>query len=429
MGDSVSNTEKMNQQIRTWQLSVDSRALKTSLVEKPLRTLQTGEILIEVLFVPLHGSFWLASHPDGLHPRYEEFLSDGGFVFGNGGVGRVVSVAKGCSDTRVGDYVSVMGHLPCANETCYACHVLHRYTECDFGEGRIVGHGCGAPDGTFSCFCILPEITCEACFAADDHLSEKELMPYMFGFLLADVRNALTRDPETLSKRRILLIGAGYSGHLAAWMLLRFSPQARIIVVDTREEKLNSIAGIAPDSIRTIALSRQLADGLNSSHAGEGVGKQLAAAIAKIEHCMMDAFGHRKCDLVLDTSSGNSVPLWTNNRVLSPGTHCILFGFGSDKLCLNRECLQISGLRILTTRGVGDIENREASVELIRLGAGDIIFDKLIMGAQKLEGLDRALAFIRIQHELPGGVYRAPRAYIAPNRFSPGQKGSVKVLP
>jgi len=421
MVDSVRKTEKMNQQIRTWQIADGIRDLKTAVVEKPLRALQSGEILIEVLFVPIHGSFWLASNPDGIHPRYEEFLSDGSFVFGNGGVGRVISVAGGCSGTRVGDYVSVMGHLPCANDSCYACRVLHHYTECDFDEGKIVGHGQGAPDGTFSCYCILPESVCEVCFSASDPPSEKELMPYMFGFLLADVRNAMARDPETLCKHRLLLIGAGYSSHLAAWILLRFSPQARIVVVDTLQERLKSIVQIAPESIRIIALPRRLVDGLNALLPDQKVGAQLAAAIEKIENCMGGFFGHRKCDLVLDASSGNSIPLWANSRVLRPGTHCILFGFGSDRLTLSQECLQISGLRILTSRGVGDVENRRAAIELIRLGAADIILDKLIRGAQKLEGLDQALAFIRTQHELPRDLYRAPNAYIVPNEFSPKQ--------
>ncbi|MGR9037882.1 MAG: alcohol dehydrogenase catalytic domain-containing protein [Gammaproteobacteria bacterium] len=325
--ESERNTvEMMNQQIRTWQVDDGGKHLKTAVVEKPLRALQPDEIVIEVLFVPIHGSFWLASHPDGLHPRYEEFLSGGSFVFGNGGVGRVIAVAEGCSGTRVGDYVSVMGHLPCTNDTCHACRFLHRYTECDFGEGRIVGHGRGAPDGTFSRYCILPESACEVCFKAGDPPSEQALMPYMFGFLLADVRNAMTRDPESLCKQRMLLIGAGYSSHLAAWLLLHFSPQARIVVVDTVQERLKSIARIAPESIQTIELPRRLADGLNAFEPEEKIGARLAQTIEKIESCMKRFLGHRKCDLVFDASSGNSIPLWSNRRVLSPDTACIAAG-------------------------------------------------------------------------------------------------------
>jgi threonine dehydrogenase-like Zn-dependent dehydrogenase len=419
MVDSVCNMEKMNQQIRTWQIADGKKDLKTAVVENPLRELQSDEILIEVLFVPLHGSFWLASHPDGIHPRHEEFLSDGGFVFGNGGVGRVVSIAEGCRVTQVGDYVSVMGHLPCKNDSCYSCRVLHRYTECNFGEGRIVGHGRGAPDGTLSKFCILPENACEICFSAGAPPSEAELMPYMFGFLLADVRNAITRDPETLCKQRMLLIGAGYSGHLAAWIRLQFSPQARIVVVDTLQERLKSISKIAPKSIRTVTLPQRLVEELNTHLTDQKVGAELSAAIEKIESSMESFFGHQKCDLVFDASSGNSIPLWANNRLLSPRTHCVIFGFGSDRLILSPECLQISGLRISTSRGVGDLENRGAAMEMIRHGALDIICDELIGDAKKLEGLDQAMAFIRAQHELPLDLFRAPKAYIAPNEFSP----------
>jgi len=411
------NTEIRNQQIRTWQTGDGGRTLETGIVEQPIKSLQSGEILIEVLFVPVHGSFWLASHPDGIHPRHDEFVVDGGFVFGNGGVGRVISVAEGCRRIHPKDYVSVMGHLPCAHESCYACRVLHRYTECDFGEGKIVGHGKGAPDGTFSRYCILPEIACEICFSPHNPPSEQELMPYMFGFLFADVRNAMTRDPDSLSKQRMLLFGAGYSGHLAAWLLLQSCPQAKILVVDPLEERLESITQIDPESIQTVALPWPLADALIAHHHDRKEGKELAGAIERIDSRMRDYFGHRKCDLVFDASSGNAAPLWADARVLSPGTHCIPFGFGSDRLIFNAECCQISGLRILMSRGVGDVGNRRAAIELIRSGAADIISRQLIAGAQRLEGLDQALAFIKAQHKLPGTVYRAPRAYIAPNAF------------
>jgi threonine dehydrogenase-like Zn-dependent dehydrogenase len=427
MFDSGRNTKVMNQQIRTWQISDGIRDLKTSVVEKPLRALQPGEILIEVLFVPIHGSFWLASHPAGIHPRYEEFLSDGGFVFGNGGVGRVIAVAERCKGTHPGDYVSVMGHLPCNNDSCYACHVLHRYTECDFGEGMIVGHGRGAPDGTFSRFCIFPESACEVCFTASNPPSEKELMPYMFGFLLADVRNAMARNPESLQKKRLLLIGAGHSSHLAACILLHYSPMAKIIVVDTLQERLESIVQIAPESVRTIALPQRLVDGLNTLPPNQNIGAQLAAAIEEIESRMQSYFGHQKCDLVFDGSSGNSIPLWADSRVLGPGTHCVLFGFGSDRISLGQECLQISGLRILTSRGVGNVENRQAVLELIRLGAANNVLDRLIRDSRKLEGLDQALAFIEKQYELPWDLYRVPHAFIAPNEFSPKQKDPVRM--
>lgn len=118
---------------------------------------------------------------------------------------------------------------------------------------------------------------------------------------------------------------------------------------------------------------------------------------------------------MFDASSGNSLPLWANKRVLSPGTHCVLFGFGSQQLTLTQECLQISGLKISTSRGVGDIENRIAAIAMIRQGATDFILEKFITGAQQLNGLDEALSYIKAQHALSQKLFSAPRAYMVPN--------------
>jgi threonine dehydrogenase-like Zn-dependent dehydrogenase len=388
-------------------------------VKQSLGSLRSGEILVEVLFVPIHGSFWLASHPAGLHPRYDEFVEDGGFVFGNGGVGRVLAVAQDCQCIQPGDYVSVMGHLPCENSDCYSCQDLQRYTECEYGESKIVGHGKGAPDGTYAQYCVLPEIACEICFAESERPSEKELMPYMFGFLLADVRNALSRDRATLRSRRILLVGAGYSGHLAAWLLLRNSPEVRIVVADTQEERLESIRRMAPNSISTIRLPQPLKDhdgmDLSDSQDRSWWEKSLGLVASRIADC----FGFRRCDLVFDASSGNTTQVWANTRILGPNTTCIPFGFGSDSLLLSKQSLQISGLRILTSRGVGDAENRQAAMELIRDGAADVIYQGMLNGAQRLEGLDQALSFIKSQQKQPGLLRRPPKAYIAPNKFIP----------
>jgi len=384
-------------------------------VEKPLAELRPGEVLLKVLYVPIHGSFWLASHPDGIHPRSKEFLADGGFVFGNGGVGQIVAIAENCERARPGDFVSVMGHLPCKNDNCYACRTLHRYTECDFGEGKIVGHGKGAPDGMYARYCIMPESALDFFSHAGDRREEEKLMPYMFGFLMADVLNAMTRDPGALQKKRMLLIGAGNSGHLAAWLLLHFSPQASIFVVDIVEEKLKSIERIAPESIETVVLPTPIEDTPDICLADKKIGGLLERSIDMIDNCMEGFFGRQKCDLVFDASSGNTTPLWANKQVLGPEAHCIPFGFGSKHLMLSSECLQISGLKIMISRGVGDVQNRKDALALIRKGAGDMIYRHLIRDAHRLDGLEQALGFIRKQHELPPDRLRGPQAYIVPN--------------
>lgn len=398
----------LNRQILT-RRSGPGRKLETMLVEKPLRPLATSEVLLEVLMVPLHGSFWLASHPDGLHPRFEEFIADGAFVFGNGGVGRVLETGPDCRRMRVGDYVSVMGHLPCRNDDCHGCRVLHRYTECDFGEGLIVGHGKGAPDGTYADYCIIDEIACEVCFQTPARPSELQLLPFMFAFLLADVRNAMTRDSDTLQRQRMLLIGAGYSGHLAAWLLLHTSPGAKILVADTQQGMLESIKQLAPDSIRTVLLPDQTGTTQNEPVSHE--------TIASLERAAAEHFGRRRCDLIFDASSGNTTWLWANTQLLAPGCQCIPFGFASEHLLLDKACLQVSGLKILTSRGVGDLDNRRLAVELIHRGAVDRVAATMSTPGCRLAGLDTALDFIHRQHAMPGSAQRAPRAYISP-RYS-----------
>jgi hypothetical protein len=63
------------------------RFLVTDLAHSPCRPLRPGE---------------LASHPDLRHPRRGDFLGDGRFVFGNGGVVRMLDVAGGASCLECG---------------------------------------------------------------------------------------------------------------------------------------------------------------------------------------------------------------------------------------------------------------------------------------------------------------------------------------
>jgi hypothetical protein len=74
------------------------------------------------------------------------------------------------------------------------------------------------------------------------------------------------------------------------------------------------------------------------------------------------------------------------------------------------------------SRGVGDLKNRRTAIELMRHGAGQVIIEKLLKDARKLDDLDQALTFIRAQHALPRSLYRAPKAYMTPNMFSPTTK-------
>jgi hypothetical protein len=95
----------INRKIRT-QCTGSGRQLETALVETPLRPPGPREVLIAVRYVPMNGSFWLASDPRGLHPCHDEFVAAGGFVFGNRGVGQVIACAPDCMRIRVGDHVS-----------------------------------------------------------------------------------------------------------------------------------------------------------------------------------------------------------------------------------------------------------------------------------------------------------------------------------
>ncbi len=52
----------VNSQLYTrWDAS--SGRITTDIIERPLAIPPAGSIMVEVLYVPMHGSFWLASHP------------------------------------------------------------------------------------------------------------------------------------------------------------------------------------------------------------------------------------------------------------------------------------------------------------------------------------------------------------------------------
>ena len=403
-----------NQQLRTRWTDGSKSSLVTELVDKPVRKLRKGEILVEVLYVPLHGSFWLATHPDCIHPRYEEFLSEGSFAFGNGGIGRVIATESAHSGARIGDYVSIFGHIPCNRHDCYACTVLHRYTECDYQESTIIGHGNGAHDGTYAKYCILPPYSYELCLRAEEHVREEDLIPFMFAFLIADVRNALTRQPDTLRNKRMLLFGAGQSGHIAAYIHLRTCPEAKILVVDPSEERLASIRRLNPDAVETYLLSSDLVQLLNSKRNHRELRDEISDVIDAIANATQQHFDGRNCNLLFDSSSGNSALLWDNTRILSAGVHCITFGFGSENILLNKELIQLSGLNLLASRGVGNLSNRRAVIEWIKTDASNFINEYLKRDATRLKSLEEAIAFINEQHKSRRLSHQEPHAFITP---------------
>ena len=407
---------KHQQIVTRWKDSEQDR-LVTSLEEAELPELGPGEILIEVLFVPLHGSFWLASHPDAIHPRKDEFLSKGQFVFGNGGVGRVVQSKEDERVVGTGDYVCVFGHVPCSNYDCYACTVLHRYTECEYGESVIIGHGKNSTDGTYARYAVLPRYSYEVCYRETEKPLKAEVMPFMFGFLVADVRNALTRHPDSLRMRRMLLVGAGFSGQIAAYLHNRTCPESRILVIDSSQERLDTIKAIDPDSIQTLCLPAKVSDELNGKHQSVEFRQELCDVIELIRDTMMDHFDGRTCNLLFDSSSGNTTPLWDNSKILGPATHCIPFGFGSQYILLNSSLMQRSGLNILMSRGVGNIRNRKEVIELIKAGASSFVMKSLVETAKECEGLDEAMEFIQSMHNPPKSLREIPHCYISENQL------------
>ncbi|MCD8740548.1 alcohol dehydrogenase catalytic domain-containing protein [Mucilaginibacter roseus] len=404
-----------NLQITTRWLNKEQKTLKTTLEEASVPELRQGEILVEMLAIPMHGSFWLASHPDGIHPRRDEFMIDDEFVFGNGGVGRVIRSNADAREIAEGDYVTVFGHVPCEHYDCYACTVLHRYTECDYGESTIIGHGKHSYDGSYAKYVVLPKYSYEICYRKHENPTIQQLMPFMFGFLIADVRNALTRHADSLRMRRLLLVGSGFSGLIAAYIHNRTCPESRIFVLDSSEERLAVIKAIDPESIETYVLPEEIVGELNNKQQSLGFRHELNSSIEDIAKKMKAHFGGRGCNLLFDSSSGNTAPIWDNKNILSPSTHCIPFGFGSHYILLNKDLIQFSGLNIMMSRGVGNIRNRKEVIELIKAGASAFIEEHLIEPAIRLQGLEEGIKYIDEMHNPPKPLHQVGHAYIIPN--------------
>lgn len=380
--------------------------LITELVQAPLTVLQPGQIRVEMLYVPMHGSFWLASHPQGLHPRKREFLQEGSFVFGSGGIGRVLE-ASGSNPAAAGpgDYVTLFGHVPCSRLDCHPCWQLHRYVECEHAQSHILGHGKGAPDGSYARYLSLPAYSYEVAYRAQENPDESQLLAMMFAYLFADVRNAWSRLAETSQRQRMLLFGAGQSGLIAAHLHLSSGPQQRLLAVDPDLERARRVQALDPQRVAIFQLpSTQPSEIANLA--------QLLAGRCR-QH-----FQGKSCDLVFDAASGDATPLWARPPILSPGCLCIAFGFGSQGLNLTPELLQLSGLTVLTSRGVGDLDNRRIVVERLRSDWAPLSRQFLSGVARRLSSLEEALGFIQAQHQPPRPLHEIPAAYITPNPLS-----------
>ncbi len=402
----------INRQIYTTWKDGNRAKLTTSLRENKLPELKVGEILVKNLFVPMHGSFWLASHPDGLHPRIDEFMAGGGFVFGNGGIAQVVKTNEDPKMVREGDYVTVWGHVPCDNYDCYGCSVLHRYTECEYNQSGIIGHGKGSYDGTYADYTVLPRFSYDVCFRAEENPDENDLLPFMFTFLLADVRNALTRHPDAIRMPRLLIFGAGYSGMIAAYLFNNSSSTSKIFSIDVNSNRLDLIKDIAPSSIMTLLLDNDLAEQLNSTEQRIGFRGELRSAIKDIAVRLDDYFEGKGVNLLIDCSSGNTAPLWDNRDILGPTTIVIPFGFGSEYILLNKELIQCSGLNILMSRGVGNIRNRRETLNLVKRGGGDFIRKFMVDNSRQIVGLENVTDFIREMQSPPKSLSEIDHVYM-----------------
>ena len=100
--------------------------------------------------------------------------------------------------------------------------------------------------------------------------------------------------------------------------------------------------------------------------------------------------------------------------MLSPACHCIPFGFGSDYVLLNQALIQVSGLNVLMSRGVGNLRNRREVIELIKAGGSRFILRYLKGESRRLTSLEAASRFILEQQQPPKMLHEIPHAYIAP---------------
>lgn len=383
-----------NQIVCMWKDNTKKKVI-TVKKKKRLDKLKNGEILVKNLYVPVHGSFWLASSEKPSHPRIEEFLEKNYFVFGNGGVAKIIDKHMSVDDAEIGDYVAVFGHYPCDNYDCYSCKVLHRYTECQYGQGKIIGHGKNSYDGTFSEYTILPKYSYELCFKKKENPTIKDIMPFMYSFLLADVRNALTRIPDLYKNNRMVLFGAGQSGSLAAYLFSNSSPENKIFLVDNDLKKIQKLKKSISSKIDYFIINKELSNELNKKIPGYDFADLVADTIEKISKKINKFFDNKNLGLLMDCSSSNTSQLWSNNKILKENSFVIPFGFASDMILLDEMTIQKSGLTIMMSRGVGNQRNRKETIELIKRSKGKFITDLFLKNAVIVYGMDNMIDKIR----------------------------------
>ncbi len=383
-----------NQIVCKWENNL-KRKIITIKQRKSLKKLKNGEILVKNLFVPVHGSFWLSSSEKPAHPRIQEFLIKNHFVFGNGGVSKIIDKHVSVDDADIGDYVAVFGHYPCDNYDCYSCKVLHRYTECQYGQGKIIGHGKDSYDGTFSEYTILPKFSYEICFKKKEKPSNKELMPFMYSFLLADVRNALTRIPELYKNNRMVLFGAGQSGSLAAYLFSNSSPDNKIFLVDNDLKKIENLKKNINSEIDYFVINKKISNELNKKIPSYDFADLISDTIDKISKKLNKFFNNKNLGLLMDCSSSNTSPLWSNNKILKENSFVIPFGFASNMILLDEMAIQKSGLTVMMSRGVGNLRNRKETIELIRRSKGKFIAELFFKNSIKVQGIDSMIDKIK----------------------------------
>lgn len=383
-----------NQIVCKWENNLKRKVI-TIRQRKRLKKLKNGEILVKNLFVPVHGSFWLSSSEKPAHPRIQEFLIKNHFVFGNGGVSKIIDKHVSVDDADIGDYVAVFGHYPCDNYDCYSCKVLHRYTECQYGQGKIIGHGKDSYDGTFSEYTILPKFSYEICFKKKEKPSNKELMPFMYSFLLADVRNALTRIPELYKNNRMVLFGAGQSGSLAAYLFSNSSPDNKIFLVDNDLKKIENLKKVINSEIDYFVINKKISNELNKKIPSYDFADLISDTIDKISKKLNKFFNNKNLGLLMDCSSSNTSPLWSNNKILKENSFVIPFGFASNMILLDEMAIQKSGLTLMMSRGVGNLRNRKETIELIRRSKGKFIAELFFKNSIKVQGIDSMIDKIK----------------------------------
>ena len=392
---------KQNKQIVTKWKDEQKNSLVTSLESRQLKPLSSNSLLIKILAVPTHGSFWSATNFRASFPRLDELLQNGEFVFGNGGVGQVVEVGKTVRKAKVGDFVAIFGHIGCQYDDCYACRTAQRYVECEYGESATLGQG--TYDGTYAEYTLIPEESLEVCYNYEEKPHLTDLLPMAFAFLVADVRNALTRIPNTLSRNRVLLISAGLSSHIAAKIILDANKAASIFVIEPNNSRLQSLISLDPNRIDGIDFNSQ-------TLVGDREIKELSLLLGSK---MRTHFDKKNCNFVIDCASADASSIWFNDRILSHDTMCIFFGFGVKEVNISSKLIQKSGLIIQFSRSPGDSQNQRSVIQFLKSSSGKSFIEQyFIKKMQHFDSWEKFETYIKSHNKLNTSHVTIPNCLI-----------------